>query len=72
MEKGMEEKVKEWFTFLTIAINRVYLLNGIQVEFLTLPYLSLSLEWTLFSDLNAEVSQEVCILLLFAYTCISF
>ena len=44
MEEGMEEKVKEWFTFLTIAINRVYLLNGIQVEFLTLPYLSLSLE----------------------------
>ena len=44
MEKGMEEKVKEWLTFLTIAINRVYLLSGIQIEFLTLPYLSLSLE----------------------------
>ena len=25
MEKGMEEKVKEWFTFLTIAIDKVYL-----------------------------------------------
>ena len=34
----MEEKVKEWFMFLTIAINKVYLLNGLQVEFLTLPY----------------------------------
>ena len=38
MGKGMEERVKEWFTFLAIAINKVYLLNGIQVEFLTLPY----------------------------------
>ena len=29
MEKGMKEKVKEWFTFLTIVMDKVYLLNGI-------------------------------------------
>ena len=31
-EKGMEEKgmkVKEWFTFLTIVVDKVYRLNGI-------------------------------------------
>ena len=29
MGKGMKEKVKEWYMFLTIVMDKVYLLDGI-------------------------------------------
>ena len=46
MEEGTKEKVKEWFTFLTIVVDKMYLSNGIQVELLrlNLPYQAFSLE----------------------------
>ena len=73
-KKVWRKKVKEWFTFLTIVVGKVYRLNGTWVGFIrpNSPYQAVSLEWILFSDLNAEVSQGICILLHFAYTCISF
>ena len=38
MEEGTKEKVKEWFTFLTIVVDKMYLSNGIQVELLRLNF----------------------------------